>query len=588
MKLEGGMNNKTIVKSCDILVVGGGLAGCFAAVRARSLGVDVTLVDKSYTGKTGCSAATGGMLVFNPDWGDKIDEWLAQYSRVGEYLVDRSWAETLLRESYERHRDLVSWGVPFRMKDGTVGLPKPGEEPNRPLWLKSKYRYTCHGVGFGEKHDKMMKARKKVIDSGCELVDRVMVTELMKKDGRVVGAVGFDVRNGDFYVFKAKATVMASGMMTFKGAAYSRQQCTGDGCAMGYRAGAELMNMEWSGLFYVVKECDSVVIDGPTWETGKKDDIKNALGECFLGDEGNPGVVTEILWPQEIHAGRGPIYHEPYGVDREKIKEALKEYEEKSEGPWIKMLDRAGLDIFKDRLEQYMANVGIAEWGGGLRINEKCETSLSGLFAAGDASGGSQCGANYPSGGTGMMTAAVTGHRAGQSAAEFASKVGRLEVDKSDIAKYEESTYASLNRKSGFTTDHVLSRIQQTIFPYEVHMVMHEKRLQSALTMIEFFRDHFLPKLKAFDLHDLRKAHEVRNLVLGAEMTIRAALVRKESRGCFYREDYPERDDENWLKWIVLRDEEGKMKFWTVPVPKESWGDISMPRDERYPLKYRR
>lgn len=194
-------------------------------------------------GRTGCSIFASGMLVFNPDWGDKIDEWLAQFSRVGEYVVDRSWAETLLRESHKRHRDLVSWGIPFYMKDGTVGFPKPGEEPNRPLWLKSKYRRTCRLAEFGSK-DKMMKARKKVINSGCKLLDRVIITDLIKKDGRVIGAMGFHVRTGDFYVFKAKATVMASGMMSFKGAGYGRQQCTGDGSAMGYRAGAELMNVE--------------------------------------------------------------------------------------------------------------------------------------------------------------------------------------------------------------------------------------------------------------------------------------------------------------------------------------------------------
>jgi succinate dehydrogenase/fumarate reductase flavoprotein subunit len=585
------MKNKTIVKSCDVLVVGGGLAGCFAAVRARSLGVDVILVDKNCVGRTGCSVGAGGILVFNPDWGDKMDEWLDQFTRVGEYLVDRSFVETLLRDSYERYRDLVSWGVPFYMKDGTVGFPKPGEEPSRPLWLKSKYRRSCRLAEFGVKYDKMLPARRKVIDSGCKLLDRVMVTELMKKDGRVIGAVGFNVRNGDFYIFDAKATVIASGMVGFKGAGYSNHQCTGDGCAMGYRAGAELINMEWGHALYTVKECDSVGIDGPTRVLGystsiEKDEITNALGERFLGEEGNPGTVTTILWAQEVHAGRGPIYHEPYGVEREKFKEVLKRYEGKAEINAITMLDRAGLDVFKDRLEQYTGVIGVAR-GGGLRINQECETSLPGLFAAGDASGSGSCGANYPSGGTGMMIAAVTGHRAGQRAAEFALKVGRIEADKPDIAKYKESNYAFLNRKSGFTTDHVLSRLQETVFPYEVHQVMHEKRLQSALTMIEFFRDHFLPKLKAFDLHDLKKAHEVRNMILCGEMVIRGSLVRKESRGRFYREDYPERD-ENWLKWIVLRDEEGKIKFWTVPVPKESWGDISMPHNQRYPLKYRR
>ena len=195
--------------------------------------------------------------------------------------------------------------------------------------------------------------------------------------------------------------------------------------------------------------------------------------------------------------------------------------------------------------------------------------------------------ANY-SAGTGMMKASVTGYRAGESAAKYVKVVESVEVDEPEIAKLREITFGPLNRKGGFTTDHVLTRIQQTIFPYEMRMVMHEKRLQAALTMMEFFRDQFLPKLKAVDIHDLRKAHEVRNMVLGAEMMLRSALFRTESRGWFYREDYPHRDDVNWLKWIVLRGEAGNMKLEAIPVPRESWGDTSLPYEKRYPLNYER
>jgi succinate dehydrogenase/fumarate reductase flavoprotein subunit len=131
-------------------------------------------------------------------------------------------------------------------------------------------------------------------------------------------------------------------------------------------------------------------------------------------------------------------------------------------------------------------------------------------------------------------------------------------------------------------------RIQQTIFPYEIRMVMHEKRLQAALTMIEFFRDHFVPKLRASDSHELRKAHEVRSMVLGAEVMLRTALFRTESRGWFYREDYPRRDDKNWLKWIFVRREGEKMKIWAEAVPKEYQGDTSLPYEERYPLQYQK
>ena len=569
--------------------MGGGLAGCFAAVRARELNASVTLVEKNFTGKTGWSHYAGVIMLFNEKWGDDIEAWVDEYSRVWEYLVDRRWAEGLLRESYHRYRDMVSWGIPFTDKEGKIGYPDPEKDPRKPLTrLKSKYRYTLNRVDFGKKWEKMLLARKKVIESGCNVLDRVMITDLLRHDGRVVGAVGFHTRNGDFYVIKAKATVIATGGMHFRGAAYGRQFTTGDGQAMAYRAGGELMNMEFGGLFYVAKQCDSVVIDGTLFlppQIVERDRTTNAYGEEFLN--GNPGLVTTVLWPIEVHAGRGPIYHEPFGIDREPYKEEIKRSEKNAELPCITMLDRAGIDIFKDRIEQYVAFMGTSESGAGLRINDKSETNVMGLYAAGNSSGDSLGAANY-SAGTGMMKASVTGYRAGENAAKYAKRIGNVEIDGSEIEKYREIIFAPLNRKGGYTTDHVLTRIQQTIFPYEVHMVMHEKRLQAALTMIEFFRDHFIPKMTASDIHDLRKAHEVRNMVLGAEMMLRAAIVRTESRGWFYREDYPRRDDENWLKWIVLKEETGEMKIWTVPVQKEYWGDTSMPYEKRYPLNYER
>ena len=140
----------------------------------------------------------------------------------------------------------------------------------------------------------------------------------------------------------------------------------------------------------------------------------------------------------------------------------------------------------------------------------------------------------------------------------------------------------------GFTTEHVLTRIQQTLFPYEVRIVMQEDRLKAALTMIEFFRDHFLPKTYASDFHDLRNYHEVRNMMVGAEVMLKPAIMRKESRGWFFREDYPLRDDQNWLKWIIAqKDRKGEMALRTEDIPKEWQGDLSQPYEERYMLQYR-
>jgi succinate dehydrogenase/fumarate reductase flavoprotein subunit len=567
----------------DVLVIGGGLAGCFAAVRARELKAEVTLVEKNYVGKTGCSHYARDFMVFKEEWGDNFDEWMQQISQIGEYIADRRWDEIILRESYPRFRDLISWGEPFYKKDGTVGFPEPGEEPFRLAFRKTKYRRTAVISKFGARH-KMLIARKKVIDSGTKILDRVMITDLLVKEGCVIGAVGFHTGTGEFYVIEAKATVISSGGLGFRSAGYGRQFNTGDGVTMGYRAGATLTSMEFGQGMYVVKDCDSVIIDGPVAEIGqKRDRVTNAYGEEFLKEI--PHVPINILWAIEFHRGRGPIYHEAYGIDREKFKEQLKKYNETAEGPWITMLDRAGLDIFKDRFEQYMTFYGNF-FTGGLRVNTNCETSVPGLYAAGDASGTNFTGPTYAALGSGMAGASVTGYRAGQHAAEFSQKVKKLEINESEVTDCRKSVYGPLDRGGGFSPQHVLNRIQQTIFPYEIRIVMHEKRLQAAITMIEFFRDHFIPKLRASDSHDLRNAHGVRSMILGAEVMLRTALFRTESRGWFYREDYPRRDDKNWLKWVMLKKEDGKMKIWAEPVPKEYQGDTSLPYEVRYPLQY--
>jgi succinate dehydrogenase/fumarate reductase flavoprotein subunit len=134
------VSDKTI--TTDILVIGGGLAGCFSAIRAREMGADVVLADKNYVGKTGSSHFAQDFMVFNEAWGDNLKDWTDQFSRIGEYVSDRSWDEILLKESHLRYLDLMSWGESFYKKDNTPGFPKPSEEPWRSVIRKTEYRYT--------------------------------------------------------------------------------------------------------------------------------------------------------------------------------------------------------------------------------------------------------------------------------------------------------------------------------------------------------------------------------------------------------------------------------------------------------------
>jgi len=124
------------------------------------------------------------------------------------------------------------------------------------------------------------------------------------------------------------------------------------------------------------------------------------------------------------------------------------------------------------------------------------------------------------------------------------------------------------------------------MLPYYIWLVKHGERMQAALTLVEFLENHIIPKLTAKDHHELRSAHETKNMALNAEMMLRASIFRAESRGSHYREDYPRRDDPNWLAWVKLKEENGKMKVWRVPIPEKWWPDLSKPYEERYPTRF--
>lgn len=588
----------------DVLVVGGGLAGFHAAITAREAGAKVIMVEKNYSGTSGHSTFARDMMLFHEEWGDCLQDWRDQFIHIGEYINDQEWVDILLKEGYDRFRDMVNWGMPFYLREpGTtgfpgddhpygnavmsdeIGFPKPEEEPFRYRHQRTKYRKSTAIIKFG-KREKLMDARKKALSIGIEIIDHVMMTELIKRDGRIAGAMGFNTRDGGMYVFECGAVVMACGSLTFKPAYFSVQCNTGDGVAMGYRAGAELTGMEFGTGMWVCKDVDSVTIDGPVAELGLTEDcFTNGKGEEFLDDTAH--LPTNIHWPLEVHKGKGPLFHEPYNYDRSNFEDALKKYDETAEGPWLTMMDRAGIDIFHDRFEQYMSFIGNI-WPGGLKINTKCETSVPGLYAAGDSAGSNFTGPTYGTLGSGMCHAAVTGHRAGKFAAEYVGERDSVTFTQAEIREFEQAVMGALERGYGFTTEHVLTRIQQTLFPYEVRIIMKEDRLKAALTMIEFFRDHLLPKTYASDFRDLRNYHEVRNMIVGAEVMLKTAIMRQESRGWFFREDYPRRDDENWLKWIIAqKGQDGEMTLSTQDIPMEWRGDLSLPYEERYMLQYR-
>jgi len=561
----------------DILVIGGATAGLYAAIKAGQKGRRVTLVDKAYAGKSGVSPfAFAHHTVFNPKVHD-FNRWMNFIVRTGEYVNNRDWIATILRDSLARYQEMVSWGVPV--------LPPENEV----IWHKSHIPETdaLGVVDHAEAlvHRKwLVRMRDKALESGVKIIDRVMITELIKCDGKVVGAVGFNTRNGDFYLVKAKAVIMASGSGGFRDIGKVWYQSTADGDAMGYRAGAELRGKEFGHK--QVAMLKDIPMPTAAQSYSQKKVFVNAEGEEYFNKYalGTWGTMVGALF--EVHAGRGPLYFDFDRLTQEERKAAeefitanQKENEVKRSGIYYATVT--------GKKEMMWDGAGSSEWGyGGLCINARCETNIHGLYAAGDSAGTNFCGSMYPGTGYGIAGASVTGNIAAENASQYVLDCGKPEISPEEISRQIEDLYTPLSRKGGFSPAYVTELVYNLMIPYFVLGIKQAERLQATSTLIDFVKDHLVPKLKASDSHDLRLAHEVRNMVLNAQIVLQASLFRTESRGTHYREDYPRRDDQNWLAWTILKEQDGKMNLRKQMIPEEWRPDPLIPYEKRYPVRF--
>ena len=266
----------------DVLVVGGGMAGMFAAIKARERGFDITLVDKGYVSQSGGAAFAGGYYnVFNPEWGHDLDAWVEQVSKTGEYVNNREWTEIVLKDSYDRYQDLISWGVEFvKEKDGKLYFKRRGVLKTMMMW-RGKY---------------MPVVRKQTLKVGVNIMNKIMVVDLLKQDGKVVGAIGFHTTSGDLYIFKAKATVITTGNNSFKTGPAPIHYWTSDGDAMGYRAGLEITGKEFS-----FRGNTGMMADYPDWRGHGFANIR--FGKLITAE----GKKVKDPTIDEVHAGRAPI-----------------------------------------------------------------------------------------------------------------------------------------------------------------------------------------------------------------------------------------------------------------------------------------
>ncbi len=549
-----------IEKETDVLVVGGGLAGCWAAIRAKEFAPRVTLVDKAIISRSGCSSWAYYLLAPPPV--EERQVWAKEMVGRGDFMNNQEWVEVLLREHPQRIQQMQSWGIPFETDEKGQLLVKKGRG----------HRNT--GFVSSDASTRMGRLKKIAAERGVEIVERVMLTDLLTSDGRyptngsVVGIVGWQVRTGKMLVIRSKSVVLATGPIT------PSSNLSGDGQGMAFRAGAELMGMEFctSPTAYITdsKRRQLSSINVLFASLGFR--ILNNRGERFM-EKYDPVLKERTDWPllclafaKENIEGRGPTL-----LDMSQVKQEDIDYFARLHPGRMAPFLEAGIDLSKDKLVCTADNkIGSSNGEGGIRIDIEGKTSIPGLYAAGSVCKNPVHG-TYTVGGVNLAFCCTSGYRAGERAGKDSLSRETPKLADFPLDSLQKALFAPLERKRGSLPDQLLDRIDEIITPARVSLIKREDHLKEALAALEQLERDVLPGVRARDLHELQKAEGARNTLLIGKLTFLASLERKECRRGHYREDYPFRDDINWLKWIVLRSggaDKVDMKIENIPFDK--------------------
>jgi len=543
----------------DVLVIGGGLAGCMGAIGAAKRGAKVILADKGWTGATGCSTfAAGDILWFDPAQ-DNLSQWLNNWLAMGDYMADPEWFEMICKDVHEIVLEMDRWGLPFEKDPDGRFVRKPGRGHNAAV------------VFPGYKLQQMLRA--KAAEAGVTLVDRVMLTSLLDLDGHVAGAAGFNVREGNFYTFRTKTTVLAAGGCSYKGNYYGQDMVCGEGYNLALRVGAEFTNMEFSNVYN--SSATEFDIYGMSRFQRLGGRFTNAGGERFMkrydpvNQDGAHLNILQRAMALEVKAGRGPIY-----FDLSEMNDENRKLSRKLIPMFFDACESKKIDPFSQRIEWVPGFMGAVCSGSGLTLNGlDCSTTVPGLYAAGDtANEGLAIGGLAGPGGINLSWALVTGWRAGEAAAEDARKLANpAGVPKEEVTKAKTYAFQKMNDGGELEIGQAVIKVQELTIPARFNIIRSAESLKEALAGLEHLEHEIIPKVEVRDYHKLMNYHELLGMLTTANLTYRCALLREESRGSHYREDFPHRDNQNWLKWTRSKCLNGDIRVETVPAPVEKY-----------------
>ncbi|MBI3805163.1 MAG: adenylyl-sulfate reductase subunit alpha [Nitrospirae bacterium] len=563
----------------DILIIGGGTAGCMAAVEAKERypQLSVTILEKAHIDRSGCLA--GGMNAINAYLNKgETPESFTRYVRADSCGLIREDLVQSMSELFEYCvKKVEKWGLPILCDDQGNYLPR------------GRWNIKINGESL---KPILAKAAR---SAGAQVFNWVVVTNLLTDGERVAGAVGFSLRNGIFYVVKAKATIIATGGAAGLyrpnnpgDASHKTWYCpynTGAGYAMGIRAGAEMTSFE---MRYVALRTKDTIAPTGTIALGVKAPQVNAKGEQFmktryahLGGDGAPTPYRTYGPLMEIKEGRGPVYLDTRGLTAEQVRELKSAYLDMY--PSMVLYWAANnIDPSKEPIEVQTTEPYIV--GGhcqaGYWVDGDRRTTVKGLYAAGDVAGGAPY--KFVSG------CWAEGVLAARAAGTDIAGLPPIALSEEQIAAEEARAFEPIKRQGKVRypiapTD-MEARLQKLLEQYaggaSTYYEMNEEMLQIARQRLSKFPEDF-DKLVANDLHQLMKVHEIIDRVDVAQTLVEHLLHRRETRWPSYqtRTDYPERDDVNWLKFVNTRRDPktGKIEVLTRPYEQLIPGDRYKP-----------
>lgn len=554
-------------RDCDVLIIGGGAAGCVAAVEAKELApeLDVVVMEKAHVYRSGCLAAGISALNAYLHQGETPESFLRYVIRDSVGIVRDDLTLSMAAELNAQVRRVESWGLPI-----------PKDERERPL---------KRGRGsikiFGERIKPILGKRAEA--SGASILNRVNATALMVHDGRVTGAYGFGTRDATFHAVRAKTVLVCTGgaaglyRPSNPGMAAHRMWYspfnTGAGLAMGIRAGAEMTSFEFRFIPLRIKDAIAPTGEIAQWLGAPQ---INALGEEYLDKHyahlgGRSMTTQDRLYATvlERRAGRGPCFLDVRGVSPKRLEGTIAAYLSMAPPSAMLMSDEA----YYAQQGGEMAPVEITGGepllvGGhglsGYWIDAERRASLPGLWAAGDVAGGSP--KKYASGAWAEAVLAV------RAMVEEARATAHAAVDPAELEREHARALQPLEKPGSVSPRDLEERLQKILDEYAGGISRDygysEAELKLARLQLERMAGE-LSALAAVTPFELMQCHDVIDRVTVAQTLVEHMLHRRETRWHCYQErlDYPERDDARFMVFVnSVRDAAGTVRVIERPV----------------------